>query len=72
MTREVIMVGPDTPVQAAMEIMDVGYFRHLPVCSPEGRLPGIVSIRDLVKHRFSQQQQDVESLQAYITRTYMH
>ena len=72
MTREVIMVGPETPVQAALEIMDVGYFRHLPVCSPEGRLPGIVSIRDLVKHRFSQQQQDVESLQAYITRTYMH
>jgi len=72
MTREVVMVGPETPVEAAMEIMDEGYFRHLPVCTPEGRLLGIVSIRDLVKHRFSQQQQDVESLQAYVTRTYMH
>lgn len=72
MTREVVMVGPDTPVETAMQIMDEGYFRHLPVCTPEGRLLGIVSIRDLVKHRISQHQQDVESLKAYVTRSYMH
>ena len=48
MTREVIMIGPDTPVEAALEIMDQGYFRHLPVCDTDGTLLGIVSIRDLV------------------------
>jgi CBS domain-containing protein len=72
MTREVIMVSPDTPVDAALEIMDQGYFRHLPVVDADGALLGIVSVRDLVKHRISVQQQDVESLKAYVTRTYMH
>jgi CBS domain-containing protein len=72
MTREVIMIGPDTPVEAALEIMDQGYFRHLPVCETDGTLLGIVSIRDLVKFRFAKQEHDVEALKAYVTRSFMH
>lgn len=72
MTREVIMIGPDTPVEAALEIMDQGYFRHLPVCEKDGALLGIVSIRDLVKFRFAKQEHDVEALKAYVTRSFMH
>jgi len=72
MTREVIMIGPDTPVEAALEIMDQGYFRHLPVCDTDGTLLGIVSIRDLVKFRFAKQEHDVEALKAYVTRSFMH
>ena len=72
MTREVVMVGPDTPVDTALEIMDEGYFRHLPVVDAVGALLGIVSVRDLVKHRITLQQQDVESLRAYVTRSHMH
>ncbi len=72
MTREVIMVGADTPVEAALEIMDQGYFRHLPVCDSDGSLLGIVSIRDLVKFRFAKQDHDVEALKAYVTRSFMH
>lgn len=72
MTREVVMVGPDTPVEAALEIMDQGYFRHLPVCETDGTLLGIVSIRDLVKFRFAKQDHDVEALRAYVTRSFMH
>jgi CBS domain-containing protein len=72
MTREVIMVGADTPVEAALEIMDQGYFRHLPVCGADGSLLGIVSIRDLVKFRFAKQDHDVEALKAYVTRSFMH
>jgi CBS domain-containing protein len=72
MTREVIMVGPATPVDAALQIMDEGYFRHLPVVDAEGVLLGLVSVRDLVRHRLAQQQQAVESLTAYVTRSYMH
>jgi len=72
MTREVIMIGPDTPVEAALEIMDQGYFRHLPVCNTDGALLGIVSIRDLVKFRFAKQDHDVEALKAYVTRSFMH
>jgi CBS-domain-containing membrane protein len=72
MTRDVIMIGPDTPVEAALEIMDQGYFRHLPVCDTDGSLLGIVSIRDLVKFRFAKQEHDVEALKAYVTRSFMH
>jgi CBS domain-containing protein len=72
MTRGVVMISPDTPVQAAMEIMDEGYFRHLPVCDAEGKLLGLVSIRDLVKYSISLQQSDVESLKAYVSRSHMH
>ncbi|WP_376091583.1 CBS domain-containing protein [Roseomonas sp. CCTCC AB2023176] len=68
MTRDVTMVAPETPVDLAMEIMDNGYFRHLPVCTHEGKLMGIISIRDLVKYRIMLHQHDVESLKAYITR----
>jgi CBS domain-containing protein len=49
-----------------MEIMDAGYFRHLPVVDAQGRLAGIVSIRDLVRYRITTQERDVESLTAYV------
>lgn len=50
MTREVVTATPETPVSEALGMMDRGYFRHLPVLDAEGRLAGIVSVRDLVKH----------------------
>ncbi len=66
MTREVEVVTAATTVDEAMEIMDAGYFRHLPVVDQARRLCGIVSIRDLVRHRINSQRSDVESLQAYV------
>jgi CBS domain-containing protein len=42
------------------------------VVDAEGVLLGLVSVRDLVRHRLAQQQQAVESLTAYVTRSYMH
>ena len=68
MTRDVSVVDPTTPVGVAMEIMDHGYFRHLPVCSRDGELLGLVSIRDLVKYRIMLHQHDVENMKAYVTR----
>jgi CBS domain-containing protein len=67
MTRNVTTVSMHTTVDHAMEIMDAGYFRHLPVMDG-GQLAGIVSIRDLVKHRIMLHQRDVESLKAYVAR----
>ena len=46
MTRDPVTVGPDAPVEQALEIMLAGNFRHLPVMEGE-RLVGVVSIRDL-------------------------
>ena len=68
MTRDVSVVDPTTPVGVAMEIMDHGYFRHLPVCSRDGELLGLVSIRDLVKYRMMQDKHDFESMKAYVFR----
>jgi len=66
MTRDVQTVTPETSVDEATAIMDAGYFRHLPVRDANGRLCGIVSIRDLVRYRIHAQQSDVEALQAYV------
>jgi len=68
MTRDVTTATPETSVDEAMEIMDAGYFRHLPVLQ-DGRLAGIISVRDLVKYRIMQHQHDVQSLKRYIART---
>jgi CBS domain-containing protein len=67
MTRDVKTATLQTSVDEAMEIMDAGYFRHLPVLDA-GKLIGIISIRDLVKYRIMQHEHDVESMKAYIAR----
>jgi CBS domain-containing protein len=68
MTRDVITATPETSVDDAMEIMDKGYFRHLPVMEG-GKLGGIISVRDLVKYRLMLHEHDVDSLKSYIART---
>jgi CBS domain-containing protein len=68
MTRNVTTASSQTTVDEAMEIMDAGYFRHLPVVN-NGRLEGIISIRDLVKYRIMQHQHEVENMKAHIART---
>lgn len=67
MTRDVTTVGLAASVDHALELMDAGYFRHLPVME-DGQLIGIISVRDLVKHRITQHQSDVEALKAYVAR----
>lgn len=67
MTRNVTTVTMQTSIDHAMEIMDAGYFRHLPVMDA-GELAGIVSIRDLVKHRITLHQRDLERLKAAVRR----
>jgi CBS domain-containing protein len=68
MTRDVTTATLRTTVDEAMEIMDAGYFRHLPVIE-QGRLVGILSIRDLVKYRLMLHEHDVHSLKTYIAGT---
>jgi CBS domain-containing protein len=68
MTRDVITTTSQTSVDEAMEIMDAGYFRHLPVVN-NGRLEGIISIRDLVKFRIMLHEHEVRNMKEYIART---
>ena len=48
-----------------MERMTTGKFRHLPVIE-DGRLAGIVSIGDVVKHRVAEMASESNSLREYI------
>jgi CBS domain-containing protein len=67
MTPNPVTAAPNTTVDEAMQIMDAGYFRHLPVVD-QGKLVGIISVRDLVKYRIMQQKADLENLTSYIFR----
>jgi CBS domain-containing protein len=68
MTRSVITTTSQTSIDEAMEIMDAGYFRHLPVVD-NGRLEGIISIRDLVKYRIMMHEHEARNMKEYIART---
>lgn len=46
MTPNPVSIGSDAPVQRGLDAMLQGNFRHLPVVD-DGRLVGVVSIRDL-------------------------
>jgi CBS domain-containing protein len=49
MTRDPIAVHPDTTAESALELMQSRDLRHLPVCSHDGRLLGLVGPGDLVR-----------------------
>ncbi|MBC7801936.1 MAG: CBS domain-containing protein [Gemmatimonadaceae bacterium] len=65
MTRSISVAHAATTVAEATAMMTAGRFRHLPVMDGD-RLLGIVSIGDIVKARLSQQEQEVDSLKAYV------
>jgi CBS domain-containing protein len=65
MTRIVRTCEPDAPINAVMETMTVGRFRHLPVVA-EGKLAGIISIGDVVKLRLEDVQREADQIREYI------
>lgn len=66
MTANVHTAGPETDVEDLMRVMTDRRFRHVPVLD-DGRLVGIVSIGDVVKHRIDHLQAERDQLTAYIT-----
>ena len=66
MTRHVTTALPHTSVAEATHMMTCGRFRHLPVME-QGRIVGLVSIGDVVKARLIQQEDEVDSLKAYVS-----
>lgn len=65
MTRAVVTCSRSDTVDELMEIMTRGRFRHVPVVE-NGRLIGIVSIGDVVKHRMAEIQREAEEIRNYI------
>lgn len=66
MTRDVITAGPSETIDDGLGRMTDRRVRHLPVLA-EGKLVGIVSIGDLVKHRIAAVEAEAAAMQAYIT-----
>ncbi len=65
MSRTVITAASQEPLDEGLSRMTDRRIRHLPVIE-NGRLVGIVSIGDLVKHRIAAVEAEAASLQAYI------
>jgi CBS domain-containing protein len=66
MTANPTLVGEEADIDELMQLMTAGRFRHLPVVEG-GRLVGIVSIGDIVKHHVDALHHERDSLREYIT-----
>lgn len=65
MTRKVETCNESEPVAVIMERMTAGKFRHMPVVA-QGRLIGVVSIGDIVKHRVHEMERESVAMRDYI------
>jgi CBS domain-containing protein len=65
MTRNVETCNENEPICNIMERMTAGKFRHLPVID-QGRVVGIVSIGDAVKHRLQEMERESTAMRDYI------
>lgn len=65
MTQDVLVATPNESVDSLLSKMTDRRIRHLPICE-RGRLIGIVSIGDLVKHKISEVEAEADGLKAYI------
>jgi CBS domain-containing protein len=65
MTAPAITIEPETDVLEALSLMTRRRIRHLPVVR-NGRMVGLVSIGDLVKHRLELAEAEAQAMRAYI------
>lgn len=66
MTKNVVTCSPEDTVVDVMRRMTAGKFRHMPVVE-DGRLAGIISIGDVVKHRIAEAEAEALAMREYIT-----
>ena len=65
MTRKVETCNESETVSNIMERMTAGKFRHMPVVD-QGRLVGVVSIGDIIKHRLHEMERESVAMRDYI------
>lgn len=65
MTKEVELVQPDAAATDALRIMVERHFRHLPIVDADGRVQGILSVRNLLQHLVEELEDSVNSLTSY-------
>jgi len=67
MTTPVEMATRETGAGEALSIMLEQHFRHLPVADDNGKLLGILSIRNLLEWRVDDLSRELESLEQYVS-----
>lgn len=65
MTKKVVSCDRQSTIDEVMGIMTRNKFRHIPVIEG-GKLAGIISIGDVVKHKIEQAEREAEELKQYI------
>jgi CBS domain-containing protein len=65
MTQKVVTCTGAVAINEVMELMTEGKFRHVPVVEG-GRLVGIISIGDVVKHRVAEIEAETAAMRDYI------
>lgn len=65
MTTRVVTCTPKSDLTEVMGKMTQGKFRHVPVIE-DGRVAGIVSIGDVVKHRLAEIENEHQAMREYI------
>jgi CBS domain-containing protein len=65
MTRQVISVKPEDPVETCMELMSERHIRHLPVMQ-NGAVVGVISITDVVTAIINAQKETIDHLKNYL------
>jgi CBS domain-containing protein len=66
MTQRVLYVRPQQTLEECMALMTEKHLRHLPVLD-NGRLVGVVSMRDVVKDLIAEKEFLIEQMENYIT-----
>jgi CBS domain-containing protein len=65
MTTEVESIAADTPAPEALQLMVDGHFRHLPIVDSEGKVLGILSIRNFLQNRVEELEDSINSITSY-------
>lgn len=67
MTTPVELASAETTPGEALATMVERHFRHLPVADNDGRVMGMLSIRDLLQWRIDDLSQELDSLEQYVS-----
>lgn len=67
MTTEVQTVPADTSPHEALAMMVEKHIRHLPITDKDGRILGMLSIRNLLQRRVEDLSHELEAVDAYLT-----
>lgn len=68
MTRQMVLIKPETTLEECVELMNKYHVRHLPVLE-NARVVGVVSIRRLAESLLEQKQGTIMELENYILGT---